>query len=97
MSEKQEFQATCDRAFRSAAIGKLSLQDMEFAVQNIASKDQRTGRLSIRDDVNEERLREFQRRMTAISDKQAIPSEPFEKSVSQVFQQMMDDALKEDK
>jgi hypothetical protein len=91
--EKQEFQATCDRALRSASEGRLSLQDMEFAVQNVATKDRKSGRLTIRDDTNEERLREFQRRMTAISDKQSIKSEPFEKSVSQVFQKMVDEGL----
>ncbi len=92
-AEKQEFGAACDRWLRSASEGKLSLQDMEFAVQNVATKDQRSGRLTVRENTNEERLREFQRRMTTISDKQSIPTEPFEKSVSQVFLKMIEDAL----
>jgi hypothetical protein len=93
--EKQEFAAGCDRWLLAASQGKLSIQDMEFAVQNVATKDQRSGRLSIREDANDERLREFQRRVATISDKLAIPKEPFNKSVSQVFLQVIDEALQE--
>ncbi|MCY2983800.1 MAG: hypothetical protein NTY15_09200 [Planctomycetota bacterium] len=91
--EKSQFRAGCDRWLRSASEGKLSLQDMEFAVQNVATKDQRSGRLSIRPDVDVEGLREFQRRMTTISDKHEMTSEPFDKSVSQVFTAVIEDAL----
>lgn len=92
-AEKAEFRAGCDRWLRAAAEGKLSLQDMEFALQNVATKDQRSGRLSIRPDVNEEGLREFQRRMTTISEKLEMTKEPFDKSVSQVFNAIIEDAL----
>jgi hypothetical protein len=91
--EKSEFRAACDRWLRAAAEGKLSLQDMEFALQNVSTKDQRSGLLSIRPDVNEEGLREFHRRMTTISDKLEMTSEPFDKSVSQAFNAVIDDAL----
>ena len=93
--EKSDFASACDRWLRAASAGKLSLQDMEFAVQNVASKDPRSGRLSIRDDVNDERLREFFRRMVTMSDKLKIEKDPFEKSVSQVFSNVMDEAMKE--
>lgn len=91
--EKTEFRTGCDRWLRCASEGKLSLQDMEFAVQNVANKDLRSGRLTIKPDVNEDDLREFQRRMTTISEKHAMTSEPFDKSVSQVFNSMIEDAL----
>jgi len=91
--EKEEFRAACDRLLRSASEGKLSLQDMEFAVQNVATKDQKSGRLTKRDDTNEDRLREFQRRITAIADKQSMTHDAFDKSVSQVINEMVDDAL----
>jgi hypothetical protein len=91
--EKSQFRAGCDRWLRAASEGKLSLQDMEFAVQNVATKDQRSGRLSIRPDVDVEGLREFQRRMTTISDNHNMISEPFDKSVSQVFTAVIEDAL----
>ncbi len=91
--EKEEFRAACDRLLRSASEGKLSLQDMEFAVQNVATKDQKSGRLTMRDDTNEDRLREFQRRITAIADKQSMTHDTFDKSVSQVINEMVDDAL----
>lgn len=93
--EKAEFTSACDRWLRAASEGKLSIQDMEFAVQNVATKDQRSGRLTIRDDVNDERLREFQRRLSTMSDKLVIPKEPFEKSVSQVFLTVIEEALHE--
>ncbi len=91
--EKQEFRKECDRLLRTASEGKLNIQDMEFAVQNVATKDQKSGRLTIRDDTNEDRLREFQRRITAISDKQSMTHDAFEKSVSQVVVGMIEDAL----
>jgi hypothetical protein len=91
--EKDEFRLSCDRWLRSASEGRLSLQDMEFALQNVSTKDMRSGRLTIRDDVNDERLREFQRRMDKISDTLKISSEPFDKSVSQVVDAMVEDAL----
>ncbi len=92
-AEKQEFRAACDRWLRLASEGRLSLQDMEFAVQNVATKDQRSGRLTIRENTNEERLREFQRRMSTISDKHSMSNEPFDKSVSQVFLKMIEEAV----
>jgi len=61
----------------------------------VATKDQRSGRLTIRDDVNDDRLREFQRRISTMSDKLVIDKEPFEKSVSQVFLKVIDEGLKE--
>jgi len=91
--EKDEFRLSCDRWLRAASEGRLALQDMEFAVQNVSTKDMRSGRLTIRDDVNEERLREFQRRIDKISDTLGISSEPFDKSVSQVVDAMVEDAM----
>ena len=91
--EKDEFRLSCDRWLRSASEGRLALQDMEFAVQNVSTKDMRSGRLTIRDDVIEERLREFQRRMDKISDTLGISSAPFDKSVSQVVDAMVEDAM----
>jgi len=91
--EKLEFRKACDRWLRTASEGRLSLQDMEFAVQNVATKEQRSGRLTIRDDVNEDRLREFHRRISTIADKHSIITDDFDKSVSQVFLRMVDEAL----
>jgi hypothetical protein len=95
--EKADFSSACDRWLFAASEGKLALQDMEFAVQNVATKDRRSGRLSIRDDVNDERLREFKRRMSTITEKLEVSNEPFHKSVSQVFLGVIDDAMKEAK
>lgn len=91
--ERQEFRTACDRLLRTASEGKLNINDMEFAVQNVATKDLRSGRLTIRENPIEERLREFQRRITAISDKQSTSSEAFDKSPSQVIVAMVEDGL----
>ena len=91
--EKLEFRAACDRLLRTASEGKLNINDMEFAVQNVATKDQRSARLTMRENPNEERLREFQRRIIAIADKQSMTHESFDKSASQVIVAMVDDAL----
>ncbi len=91
--EKQEFRSACDRLLRTASEGRLNINDMEFAVQNVATKDPRSGRLTMRENPNEERLREFQRRITAIADKQSMTKEAFDKSASQVIITMVEDAL----
>lgn len=91
--EKAEFSASCDRWLYAAAEGKLSVQDMELGVQNVATKEKLSGRLSVRDDVNDDRLREFQRRVATICDKLVISKEPYNKSVSQVFSEVIDEAL----
>jgi hypothetical protein len=93
--EKADFIATCDRWLLAASEGKLSIQDMEFALQNVAQKEPKTGTLSVRDDVNDERLRECQRRIATICDKLNVSKEPFNKSVSQVFLKVMDEAMAE--
>jgi hypothetical protein len=91
--EKTEYASQRDRWLRAAVDGKLSLQDMEFAVQNVATKDRRTGTLTMRDDVNDERLREFQRRVGTMLDRLKIPKEPFDKSIAQAFALGIEEAL----
>ncbi len=91
--EKLEFRSACDRLLRTASEGKLNINDMEFAVQNVATKDPRSSRLTIRENPNEERLREFHRRIVAIADKLSMTKEAFDKSPSQVIVAMVDDAL----
>ncbi|MEQ1825154.1 MAG: hypothetical protein ABL921_04385 [Pirellula sp.] len=93
--EKQEFASQCDRWLLSAVQGKLSLQDMEFAIQHVATKDGKTGTLTSRDNLSDEQLREFQRRVGTILDTLKIPNEPYDKSVSQAFLQVLDEALSE--
>jgi hypothetical protein len=96
VKEREEFSAECDRWFRAAADGTLSLQDMEFALQNVATKEPKTGRLSPKGTVTDDMLREFIRRATAISDKLKTSKAPFDKSVAQVFMNVIEDGLKEE-
>lgn len=93
--EKQDFQQTCDRWLRAASQGRLSMNEMEFAFQETATKEPKSGRLTLKRDLSDERLREFHRRVLAICEKYEIPLEPFEKSVSQVFKALVEDGLSE--
>jgi hypothetical protein len=93
--EKDDFAKACDRWLRSAGEGRLSMTEMEFALQASATKDPKSGRLTLRDEIGEDALRDFYRRVLAICEKHKISTEPFEKSVSQVFKLMIEDGLAE--
>ncbi len=90
--EKSASALELDRLLRSAAEGKLSLQQMEFIVQPIATKERLSGKLSILDRTTDANLQDFLRRAKSITDNYKIPSEEYPKSVSQVFRSLIDDA-----
>lgn len=94
-SEKEDIQKTCDRWLRCASEGKLSMTEMEFAFQGLGLKEPRSGRLSLRKDVTDDQIREFHRRVLGVCEKYNTSTEPFSKSVSQVFHMMMEDGLSE--
>jgi len=52
-NEKEDFSRLCDRWLRSAGEGKMSMPDMEFAFQTTASKDGRSGRLSLKEKIDD--------------------------------------------
>ncbi len=90
--EKSASALELDRLLRSAAEGKLSLQQMEFIVQPIATKERLSGKLSILDRTTDANIQDFLRRAKSITDNYKIPSEEYPKSVSQVFRSLIDDA-----
>jgi len=93
--EKEDFSKTCDRWLRTASEGKLSMTEMEFAFQFAATKEPRSGRLILKKEISDEQLREFHRRVLAICEKHKVSTEPFDRSVSQVFKMMIEDGLSE--
>lgn len=93
--EKAEFTALCDRWFALAASGKLSLQDMEFAMQQVCTKDVRSGRLNPKTDVSSSALRDFMRRMKTMCEHFKVSEEPFQRTVPEVLRQMIEDGLDE--
>jgi len=93
--EREDIQKTCDRWLRCASDGKLSMTEMEFAFQGLGLKEPRSGRLSLRKDVTDDQIREFHRRVLGVCEKYNVSTEPFNKSVSQVFHMMMEDGLAE--
>lgn len=93
--EKRDFTKVCDRWLRAAGEGRLSMTEMEFAFQGTANKEPRSGRLDLKDSISDDQLREFYRRVLAICDRYEISSDPYDKSVSQVFKAMVEDGMKE--
>lgn len=93
--EKEDIQKTCDRWLRCASEGRLSMTEMEFAFQVCGLKEPMTGRLILRKDVTDEQIREFHRRVLGVCEKYNTSTEPFNKSVSQVFHTMIQDGLSE--
>ncbi len=91
--EKSEFSLACDRWLHAASLGHLHMRDMEFGTQNVCMIEPKSGRLVPRQEITEEMLREFMRRINSMSDKFQIPKEEFTKSVSQVFLQIVEDGL----
>ncbi|MBU6175962.1 MAG: hypothetical protein KGQ60_19320 [Planctomycetes bacterium] len=94
-AEKEEFSKACDRWLHCASTGKLNMKDMEFGTQNVCIKEHPSGRLVPREKIDADRLREFMRRITTMCDRFEVPKEEFSKSVSQVFLQVIEEALEE--
>ena len=94
-AEKQALSVACNRLLQTALDGHIAMEQMEFAVQQVANKERQSGRLTARDDISAADMREFLRRITSVSDRVKTSAEPLEKSVSQVFRMMIDDALSE--
>lgn len=94
-AEKEEFSKACDRWLHCASTGKLNVKDMEFGTQNVCIKEHPSGRLVPRETIDSDKLREFMRRVTTMCDRFEVPKEEFSKSVSQVFLQVIEEALEE--
>jgi len=94
-TEKQAMSAACNRLLRTALEGRIAMEQMEFAGQQVANKERQSGRLTVRDTISTADLREFYRRISSVADRVKTSYEPLEKSVSQVFRMMVEDALSE--
>ena len=93
--EKEQISRSCDRWLHSAESGRLNMHDMEFATQRVCVKDPKSGTLLPRENLTDEELRDFLRRVKTMCDQQMIPDEEFHKSVAQVFLQVVEDGLAE--
>ena len=91
--EKQGAELELDRLLRTVSEGKLGMEQLEFLVQPIATKERNSGRLTLSEKADDAGLREFLRRTKGLADKQQIPSEAFAKSPSQVFRSLVEEAL----
>jgi hypothetical protein len=94
-AEKEEFSAVCDRWLMAAGEGKLSMNEMDFALQGVATKEPQSGRLTVKAEVADDQIRETQRRILAVCEKYKVANEPFDKSPSQVLRTIIEDGLAE--
>ncbi len=95
--EKESIDKACDRLLRSVVEGKMAMEQLSYIVQHVATTERLSGRLNVRPENKAAELRIFWQRAESVCDKLEIGKEPVEKSPSQVFRIMLDEALKPDK
>ncbi len=91
--EKEDFELEADRLLRTVQNGRLSMEQLQFATQPVAQQEVKTGRLSIRDNPSSKELQECSRRITALNDEAKTVKGSMDKSVAQVFNAIMEEAL----
>lgn len=91
--EKDSIDATCDRMLRSVREGKIAMQQISYIVQRVATAERLSGKLTPIENNTAADLREFGRRAETVCDTLEISKEPLDKSPSQVFRLMVDEAL----
>lgn len=94
-SEKQTITRECNRLLQTVLDSKLGMEQLEFAVQKVATKEARSGRLSALEKIDLKDFQEFSRRISEINDRLGTSKTPLDKSVSQVFRIIVDSALQE--
>jgi hypothetical protein len=92
-TEKESIDLACDRLMRSVLEGKIAIEQISFVVQRVATTERISQRINVREENSANDLREFWRRAESVCDKLEISKDPLNKSPSQVFRIIMDDAL----
>lgn len=91
--EKEDFGLETDRLLRTIQNGRLSMEQLQFATQPVAQQEVKTGRLSLRENPSTKELQECSRRITSLNDEAKTVKGSIDKSVSQVFNAIMEEAL----
>jgi len=91
--EKEDLIAETDRLLRTVQLGRISMEQLQFASQSVAQQEVKTGRLSLRSGVSTKEIQEFARRVSSMNDEAKTDKGLMEKSVSQVFRAIVDEAL----
>jgi len=92
-AEKVAISTECDRLLRTVLNGRVAMEQLEFALQQVTDKEKLSGRLTAHEHISAGEFQEFLRRIGAVSDRVNTSKEPLEKSPSEVFRMMIDDAL----
>ena len=91
--EKEQANLTADRLLRLVSENKLTRSALEFILQTVTLARSDGSGLVVKDNPTTEELRTFVKRGTDQADGLRSPSEPFNKSPSQIFVMMVTDAL----
>jgi len=91
--EKEDLVLETDRLLRTVQNGRLSMEQLQFATQTVAQQEVKTGRLSIRPNLSTKEIQECSRRIVSLNDEAKTVKGSMDKSVSQVFRAIVEDAL----
>lgn len=93
--EKEALEVETSRLFDAACQGKFGMQQMEFLLQKAASKNFKSGRLTLKEDISEADIREFLARSKKQCDDLKIAEDPVRKTIPQAFRDLIEDAKAE--
>ena len=93
IKEKEDLVLETDRLLRTVQNGRLSMEQLQFATQTVAQQEVKTGRLSVRSNLSTKEIQECSRRIISLNDEAKTVKGSMDKSVSQVFRAIVEDAL----
>lgn len=92
-TEEETLKRVSDRLLRAAAERKIGRNDVEFTIQQCSVVRPKAQSLDVVTPLTAEQIREFMKRAEDIVEAREIPNEPYDKSASQAFRILLEDAL----
>ena len=97
-SEREQLKSIADRLLQACAKFQVNMEDLGFLVQNLATQERGSGRLVLKPKITHADVISFMQRTQSMLDQRdfRLNEEKRYQSVSQVFDQMIDQALTTD-
>lgn len=92
-TEQVSLERVSQRLLRAAAERKLSRNDLEFTIQNLAQVNAQGQSLEVVGTLSGDQIREYMERAERLVERNKIPNEPYEKSPAEAFAELIDAAL----
>ncbi len=92
-TEQESLERVSQRLLRAAAERKLSRNDLEFTIQNLAQVNKEGQSLEVVGSLTGDQIREFMERAESLVERNKIPNEPYDKTPAQAFSALVDAAL----